>query len=195
MLFAWKYTQFIISTFLMVTLSFPNGHLYTVNYKKNHARFKIVFIRLIYFLCIFADLRVASLSTSKRQWRKKMPNRLVARRMTDLLDVPEKKTSGTFRGTKTLQWLKRRWYIKTCRSIRLHAQRSEASTTTVLRHARTLLPGLESLHSMLSGHTKFAPDWCSGILKRAFRKAEVHCLENLTNAVYHSSKVGHNRAY
>ncbi|XP_076454400.1 uncharacterized protein LOC143289285 [Babylonia areolata] len=50
------------------------------------------------------------------------------------------------------------------------------------------------LHFMPPGHTKFAPDWCFGLLKRAFRRAEVHCLQDLCDVVQDSTPVKHNRA-
>jgi len=40
-----------------------------------------------------------------------------------------------------------------------------------------------SMHFMPPGHTKFAPDWCFGLLKRAFRRSEVHCLDDLASIV------------
>ncbi|RUS70890.1 hypothetical protein EGW08_021353 [Elysia chlorotica] len=49
-------------------------------------------------------------------------------------------------------------------------------------------------HFMLPGHTKFAPDWCFDILKRAFRKAEVHTLQDLANVINTSTKSGINKA-
>ena len=51
-----------------------------------------------------------------------------------------------------------------------------------------------SLHFMLPGHTKFAPDWCFGLLKRSFRKAEVHCLDDLATVINSATKTGINRA-
>ncbi|RUS74560.1 hypothetical protein EGW08_017685 [Elysia chlorotica] len=51
-----------------------------------------------------------------------------------------------------------------------------------------------SLHFMLPGHTKFAPDWCYGILKRAFKKAEVHSFQDLSHVINLSTKSGINKA-
>ena len=51
-----------------------------------------------------------------------------------------------------------------------------------------------SLHFMLPGHTKFAPDWCFGILKKAFRRAEVHSLSDLASVIEASTKKNINRA-
>lgn len=31
------------------------------------------------------------------------------------------------------------------------------------------------------GHTKFAPDWCFGLLKQKFRRSEVNCLDDIAN--------------
>ena len=42
-----------------------------------------------------------------------------------------------------------------------------------------------TLNFMVAGHTKFAPDWCFGLLKMRFRRSRVSCLgdiEELTNA-------------
>nr|KAG5697526.1 hypothetical protein BaRGS_019480 [Batillaria attramentaria] len=58
---------------------------------------------------------------------------------------------------------------------------------------------LRALHSeitvnfMPAGHTKFAPDWCFGLLKRRFRLSEVHCLQDLCNVVETSTKRRINR--
>ncbi|KAL8607147.1 hypothetical protein ACOMHN_009541 [Nucella lapillus] len=46
-----------------------------------------------------------------------------------------------------------------------------------------------SLHFMPPGHTKFAPDWCFELLKRAFRRSEVHCLQDLSSVVHDSTPV------
>ncbi|KAK7486304.1 hypothetical protein BaRGS_00022474 [Batillaria attramentaria] len=59
---------------------------------------------------------------------------------------------------------------------------------------------LRALHSeitvnfMPAGHTKFAPDWCFGLLKRRFRLSEVHCLQDLCNVVETSTKRRINRS-
>ncbi|ELU07094.1 hypothetical protein CAPTEDRAFT_227353 [Capitella teleta] len=40
------------------------------------------------------------------------------------------------------------------------------------------------LHFMVAGHTKFAPDWCFGLLKQAFRRSKVatiQCMEKVVN--------------
>ena len=46
-----------------------------------------------------------------------------------------------------------------------------------------------SLNFMPPGHTKFAPDWCFGLLKRKFRRSEVSCLEDLCQVVKDSTPV------
>ena len=46
-----------------------------------------------------------------------------------------------------------------------------------------------SLHFMMSGHTKFGPDWCFGLLKRKFRRTPVSSLQQLSQCVEGSSKV------
>ena len=45
-----------------------------------------------------------------------------------------------------------------------------------------------SVHFMVSGHTKFAPDGGFGLVKRRFTRTEVNCLEDIKNIVESSSK-------
>ena len=33
------------------------------------------------------------------------------------------------------------------------------------------------------GHTKFAPDWCFGLLKQQYRRTSIGCLDNIVQAV------------
>ena len=40
---------------------------------------------------------------------------------------------------------------------------------------------------MIVGHTKFAPDWCFGLLKQKFRKSNVGCLDDLLRVVNNSA--------
>ena len=40
---------------------------------------------------------------------------------------------------------------------------------------------------LLVGHTKFAPDWCFGLLKQKFRKSLVGCLDDLARVVDQSA--------
>ena len=44
---------------------------------------------------------------------------------------------------------------------------------------------------LLVGHTKFAPDWCFGLLKQKFRKTLVGCLEDLARVVDQSASTNH----
>ena len=44
---------------------------------------------------------------------------------------------------------------------------------------------------LLVGHTKFAPDWCFGLLKQKFRKSLVGCLEDLVGVVNQSASTNH----
>ena len=44
---------------------------------------------------------------------------------------------------------------------------------------------------LLVGHTKFAPDWCFGLLKQKFRKSRVGCLEDLASVVNQSAHTNH----
>ena len=53
-----------------------------------------------------------------------------------------------------------------------------------------VMKGLHSevnINFMPAGHTKFAPDWCFGLLKRAFRRSEVSCLDDLCEVVEEST--------
>lgn len=47
---------------------------------------------------------------------------------------------------------------------------------------------------MPAGHTKFAPDWCFGLLKRRFKLCEMHCLADLCRIVETSTNRGINQA-
>ncbi len=42
---------------------------------------------------------------------------------------------------------------------------------------------------MIVGHTKFAPDWCFGLLKQRYRKTKIGCLNDLAKVVNTSSTV------
>ena len=44
---------------------------------------------------------------------------------------------------------------------------------------------------LIVGHTKFAPDWCFGLLKRAFRRTRVVCLDDIVRVVEESAEVNH----
>ena len=44
---------------------------------------------------------------------------------------------------------------------------------------------------MMVGHTKFAPDWCFGLLKQEFRSTDVGCLTDLERVVNKSATVNH----
>ena len=53
-----------------------------------------------------------------------------------------------------------------------------------------ILSGLHSrisIHFMLAGHTKFAPDWCFGLFKRKLRRTRVSCLADIVDVVNSSS--------
>ena len=45
------------------------------------------------------------------------------------------------------------------------------------------------LSFMTVGHTKFAPDWCFGLLKQKFHRTKVDCLEDIVNVVESSASV------
>ena len=46
-----------------------------------------------------------------------------------------------------------------------------------------------TINFMPPGHTKFAPDWCFGLLKRCFRRAEVSCLDDFQEVVRESTAI------
>ena len=45
------------------------------------------------------------------------------------------------------------------------------------------------LSLMISGHTKFSPDWCFGLWKKWYRKTKVRRLIDLVDVVNTSAKV------
>ena len=67
--------------------------------------------------------------------------------------------------------------------------------TFVLCQQYLLWRVLVSLHEEITisflpvGHTKFAPDWCFGLLKRKFRKSVVNCLDDFVKVVETSAEV------
>ena len=46
-----------------------------------------------------------------------------------------------------------------------------------------------TLNFMPAGHTKFAPDWCSRLLKHRFRRSAVSCLQDLCEVIKQSTAV------
>lgn len=49
-----------------------------------------------------------------------------------------------------------------------------------------------TLNFLVTGHTKFAPDWCFGLFKQTFRRTPVSCLEDISQAVQSSTQTGVN---
>ena len=47
---------------------------------------------------------------------------------------------------------------------------------------------------LLTGHTKFAPDWCFGLFKQTFRRTRVSCLDDIVGCVNSSTVTGVNMA-
>ena len=47
------------------------------------------------------------------------------------------------------------------------------------------------LSFIVAGHTKFSPDWCFGLLKRAFRRSKVGCLDDIVRVVESSATVNY----
>ena len=63
------------------------------------------------------------------------------------------------------------------------------NNTMVLYLMWRVLTGLHQsirLHFMITGHTKFSPDTCFGLIKRKFRRTDVSCLDNLARVVEES---------
>ncbi len=54
-----------------------------------------------------------------------------------------------------------------------------------------VLCGLTSQDFLLIGHTKFAPDWCFGLLKQKLRKSLVECLDDLVRMFNESAHTNH----
>ena len=50
-----------------------------------------------------------------------------------------------------------------------------------------VLTGLHHLHFMITGHIKFSPDACFGLIKRKFRKTDVSSLDDLAHVVEESA--------
>ncbi|XP_045551322.1 uncharacterized protein [Salmo salar] len=48
------------------------------------------------------------------------------------------------------------------------------------------------LHFLITGHTKFAPDWCFGLIKQHFRKTRVNTLSEIPGVVKDSTVTGVN---
>ena len=48
------------------------------------------------------------------------------------------------------------------------------------------------VHFMVVGHTKFAPDWCFGLMKQRFRRTPVSSLEEMVGVVRDSTSTGVN---
>ena len=51
-----------------------------------------------------------------------------------------------------------------------------------------------SMNFMISGHTKFSPDWCFGLLKQKHRRTPISCLSDLCDTVRSSTVTGVNVA-
>jgi hypothetical protein len=51
-----------------------------------------------------------------------------------------------------------------------------------------------SLNFMIAGHTKFAPDWCFGLIKQKFRRTNVSCLDEIADCVKSSTPNGCNQS-
>jgi hypothetical protein len=50
------------------------------------------------------------------------------------------------------------------------------------------------LSFLIAGHTKFAPDWCFGLIKQRFRRTEISCLQDIVEVVNGSTLQGINKA-
>lgn len=48
-----------------------------------------------------------------------------------------------------------------------------------------------TLSFLIVGHTKFSPDWCFGLLKQAYRRRKIGCLDDIVHAIEESAVVNH----
>ena len=48
-----------------------------------------------------------------------------------------------------------------------------------------------TLSFLLVGHTKFAPDWCFGLIKQKYRRTIVGCLDDIKEVVDKSADVNY----
>ena len=48
-----------------------------------------------------------------------------------------------------------------------------------------------TLSFLIVGHTKFSPDWCFGLLKQAYRRTRIGCLDDIVRVVESSAAVNH----
>ena len=80
-------------------------------------------------------------------------------------------------------------------SLQLHADNCSGQNKNryVLEYlAWRVLAGLHEeieLSFMVVGHTKFSPDWCFGLFKRAFKRAKIGFLEDIAQVCENSSTV------
>lgn len=44
-----------------------------------------------------------------------------------------------------------------------------------------------TLKFLITGHTKFAPDWCFGLFKQLYRRTSVSCLSDIVSVVNNST--------
>ena len=51
-----------------------------------------------------------------------------------------------------------------------------------------------NLHFLIAGHTKFAPDWCFGLVKQAYRRTKVGTIDDICKVVRSSTPTGINVA-
>jgi len=51
-----------------------------------------------------------------------------------------------------------------------------------------------TLNFLITGHTKFAPDWCFGLLKQTYRRTPMYCLSDIAAVVNSSTVSGVNIA-
>jgi len=49
-----------------------------------------------------------------------------------------------------------------------------------------------TLNFLVTGHTKFAPDWCFGLFKQTFRRSSVSCLDDIASVLKRSTVSGVN---
>ena len=77
--------------------------------------------------------------------------------------------------------------------VHLHADNcaGQIKNIIVLRYILwRVMTGLHksvTLSFLCAGHTKFAPDWCFGLIKRLFRRTQVNCLDDIVKVVNSSA--------
>ena len=62
------------------------------------------------------------------------------------------------------------------------------SVSYLMCRVLTCLNRCITMSFMMVGHTKFAPDWCFGLVKRRFRREKVNCVDDFARVVEASAE-------